>query len=109
METEIILTIRNPVPSFRYYVCCEPVNDTSVFEKEPAPSTIANERLAASANERLAASANERLATIANEERILNRSRRNGAHCRCGKFLKQGSVACAKCSLKAWEAWSPAS
>ena len=92
METEIILTIRNPVPSFRYYVCCEPVEDTSVFEKEPAPSTIANERLA----------------TIANEERILNRSRRNGGHCRCGKFLKQGSVACAKCSLKAWEAWSPA-
>jgi hypothetical protein len=82
METEIILTIRNPVPSFRYYVCCEPVEETSVFEKEPA--------------------------TIANEERILNRSRRNGGHCRCGKFLKQGSVACAKCSLKAWEAWSPA-
>ena len=92
METEIILTIRNPVPSLRYYVCCEPVEDTSVFEKEPAPSTIANERLAASAN----------------EERILNRSRRNGSHCRCGKFLKQGSVACAKCSLKAWQAWSPA-
>ena len=100
METEIILTIRNPVPSLRYYVCCEPVEDTSVFEKEPAPSTIANERLAASAN--------ERLVTIANEERILNRSRRNGSHCRCGKFLKQGSVACAKCSLKAWQAWSPA-
>jgi hypothetical protein len=102
METEITLIIKNPSANVRYYVVCERREHTE--QKETTETQKASEIV----NDVFLDSP----ALAADQERILNRSRRNGNHCRCGKFLKQGVTICAKCEAKwkneAWAAWSPA-